>query len=582
MRRKIRAFFINPVIIIVPLVFLLSIAWRHYLYDSHHYSLPTHNILPNASFSTPGQSNMPEGWQLQANGSAHVITSRTAGHINGRTLKVNVSDYKDGETSILSPVVSVSRNTTYLYESYYKARAPFDILLDRYYKDGSSTLTYLQHYGATNDVYWSTVSTTFRSDPGLKAVQIVYRLSANNTLQLNGNYLEPKKHAVYLASDASSDHNLLEATKFDASGHDKNAWVPFRSGQEDAQFTYWQPPGQASFARIVTQNYYSGEAKWQSPALTVPGGEKYRFSYSYRSNAVSELVAEYVMKDGSREFQTVATVAPAAYWTTVEHSFEVPANTHEMTVTPVLKSNGYLDTRGYALFDTTRPGPLFFKKPLVSIAFYDGWQTTYTNSAPLLVASKTKATFYVSPLALDTKSYMTTNQILQLKKTGNEIGVTSYRLSRLNTFSDSQINYQLKSTYKYIANELNTSKINFATSAGENNPIVRALTPRYYASSLSVDSGINTRQNFDQYNLRTFLVGNNTTTKEIRQALAAAKAQKAWLIIAYPKIDTGKNQTVAASHLKDQLSVVRQNDVPVVTVRQALHELIPQTRQTRQ
>ena len=196
MRHRVLQTLRNPLLRIPPLVIFLAIAWQHYAYAGRNLSLPSSggNILPNGDFAR-FDGSLPVGWQLIHSGAAQYSTTLADGYVAGKSLELNVHDYRDGDTTLQSPKVSLQQNMTYLFKGYYKTTVPFELLARYYHTDGSSALVLVQSYpGDSSD--WSTASDAFAST-NITAVQFVYRVSGNGQLSLNGLYLEPQ-HDIYV------------------------------------------------------------------------------------------------------------------------------------------------------------------------------------------------------------------------------------------------------------------------------------------------------------------------------------------------------------------------------------------------
>lgn len=576
MKQKFHSLLINPLLVILPLIVLLLFGWQQYLLASQHYSLPVHNLLPNAKFTQLNASHMPDGWQLENTGSMHVATSLRPGHVNDHSLQMQVSRYSSGDATVLSPIVNLNDANAYLYKGYYSASAPFSLLLTRYYEDGSSTLTFVQNYAATgND--WSTVATTLKPESGLRAAQIAYRLTANGRLQLDGNYLQAAGPDVFAVDKELKNNNWLAGVPFDLSGHDNAAWRPFATGDNKPSFDFPAINSQGSYTHIAMQDYKKGEAKWQYPYVAVHGGQRMCFSYLYRSDTHPQVIAEFVRADGSRSFRTIANLTPATRWTIMSDSFEVPADAKQMVVAPVLKSDGYLDGRGFGLYDISKNGEPLFKEPVITVAFDGAQQTNLDHAVPALQKAKLHATFYLNPLTLDTRGFITTANAVKLQNQGYEIAGRSSPYQRFNTLSSSQMDEQMRTVDLFSAKILNLAQANFATGYGEEDPEVRGLTPKYFASVRGTDNGINTRQMFRRYNLRTLFVSSKTTHAQIQDAINQARLQHGWLILTYQKVESGHgSDRVSPAEFQKQLQQVQDSGLPVKTTSQALRELLPQ------
>jgi hypothetical protein len=70
----------------------------------------------------------------------------------------------------------------------------------------------------------------------------------------------------------------------------------------------------------------------------------------------------------------------------------------------------------------------------------------------------------------------------------------------------------------------------------------------------------------------------NTKPEEVATAVRFARDHKLWLILVYHEIDSRSESSYAASlgDLEKQLQIIKEEQVPVVTISQGLAETLPQ------
>ena len=90
-------------------------------------------------------------------------------------------------------------------------------------------------------------------------------------------------------------------------------------------------------------------------------------------------------------------------------------------VTLVSHGDGTTGIRGYSLTDVTKPGPLRWDRPMVSITFDDGWQSVYDRALPLLDKHNFRSTQYVNASSIETPNFMTASEVKQMHEAGHEI-----------------------------------------------------------------------------------------------------------------------------------------------------------------
>ncbi len=89
-------------------------------------------------------------------------------------------------------------------------------------------------------------------------------------------------------------------------------------------------------------------------------------------------------------------------------------------------------TSGTLPFTITRHG-------MVSINFDDGYQSMYDNGLPILDAAGLKSTQYIITQKVDTDSYVTLDEVMQMHNNGHEIGVHTRTHPNLTTLTNAQM-----------------------------------------------------------------------------------------------------------------------------------------------
>lgn len=581
MKRKVRRTLTNPLTVVLPIVIILLLAWNQYVLSSRNLSVSVQNILPNGSFDEFGTNNAPQAWTLSKQGSFAAKTASTKGYVSGKSLLLQITKYRSGSAELRSSKITLRPDTTYLYKGYYSTSAAFDLLVRYFYANGTSQLHYVQTYPNSAGA-WSTDSVAFQTQNTIRAVQFVYRAASNSNLQLDDTYLEAKSSGVYIAPTTRDDNMLIPNGNLrQASGTKPTGWLTYRADKNDATFSYVQQPKQPPYVSVSLSNYQSGEAKWQYRPQAVSAGQAFSFGVSYQSTAPSSIVAEYVMQNGRHQFTTLATLMPAGEWTRRQASFAVPAGAKTLFVSVVLQHNGTLDTTGYALRDITKPGPRTFAGPLVSITFDDGWKSAIQNALPILNDFGYKGTFYLNASALNTSNFISNDQAAALAAAGEEVGSHAFAHVDLTAINAAEIQNQLQTGQSSLQKLLGANVPDFATPYGKSDAEVQYYARNYYRSLRSTDSGVNTRQNFDPYDLKVFYVSSNTTTAEVQAALNEAKAYHGWLIFVYHRVQTstarataaGEDVIVSPGHFKAQINAIHASNIPVKTLTAALANL---------
>jgi hypothetical protein len=123
---------------------------------------------------------------------------------------------------------------------------------------------------------------------------------------------------------------------------------------------------------------------------------------------------------------------------------------------------------------------------------------------------------------------------------------------------------------------------NFAYPYGAYNAATITEGQKYYQSQRSTDVGFNTKDNFNLTTLKVQNIYNTTTPAEIQAWVNQANQNKTWLILVYHEIavtpvdPTDAQYNTTPSELDAQLSVIKNSGANVVTLDQAIKELLPQ------
>lgn len=561
----------NPIVIIVPFVSLVLLGWQQYVEARPSLTSATSNIMTNSSYDKTDRNGCPADWAIRPiSPSIHCDTQ--PGYSSPLALRVQSRDSKRS-TVIESPAASVQAGKTYLYKGFYKSDKPLDLMMRSNREDGTKTTFIIRRYEPTEE--WSTVAYAFTADPSVRSVQFLLGYIGVGSAQLESTYLEPNPDDVYITPEPTLRNEMTpNSSLMSTEGAAPDNWSAYHFGSNQANFSYLSENA-APYVRADVSNYKDGEAKWQYEPVSVHGGQYIQTRTTYRSTARVEVVAEYTLMDGQRKFVNLGMLSPSEDWLTYEKRTEVPPDATNMFVSVVLRSNGTLDTKDYRLNDISKAGSPYWKQPLVSYAFDDGWESIYTNGVRLLDKHKYKATFYLAPSSIDTPGFMTSNQVSSLLDGDHELASHGYEHIDFRTLDEQSVDFQLKHARDYFMQVHKMKAVNFATPYGNNDPEVDNYVRKYYTSHRSAASGINTRQNFDPYHLTIFYVTKDTPLAKFREVLAETKASNGWLILVYHQVesDADNNHSTTLTDFQQQLDTVKKSGIAVKTVAAALEEV---------
>jgi peptidoglycan/xylan/chitin deacetylase (PgdA/CDA1 family) len=553
---------------------------------------PGANLLPTLVATTAGvpAASTPAapagplgGWNVSHSGDALTSLGLVNGQVSAQALELDISQYASGDVTLTSPRVNVEPGKTYLFKAFATSDADFMLLTRRYHVDGSTTLEKLRNPLERPGNSPFTVSDAFNSGNTTTAVEYVFRLASKGTVRVEGAYLEAADD-VRLPTVETAGPNIIPNPTFAGSqAAAPDSWSPYTSGVstvESGRGT--DKDGNFLWTRIV--NYQNGEAKWQYQPVPVTADRNFEFSATYQSDREVDVVAEFELAAGGRVFHNLETVPPAGEWTTIRESFQVPDGAKSALVTLVSHGDGTTRVRGYSLTDVTKPGPLRWDKPMVSITFDDGWQSVYDRALPLLNQHGFRSTQYVNASSIETPNFMTAAEVQQMHDAGHEFAAHSYDHVDLTSIGTDRLDEELRRSEEALA-AAGLSTDNLAPPYGRSDPQVDWYASKYYNIVRGTDDGINTRQNLDPHDLKVFYVTDETTPATLAEALAETSRMNGWLILVYHQIATAEStgtqeNTIAADRstitrdvLAAQLQLIDQSGIEVLPVTQAFKKL---------
>lgn len=337
-------------------------------------------------------------------------------------------------------------------------------------------------------------------------------------------------------------------------------WQNGRWGDNIVRFDYLESGGinNSRAVKVALSRYRSGDAKWYFDYIKVQGGQRYRFTDWYRSDANSTVT----LYTDTENTVLNLNIPPAENWTRIEITFAMPVDTTRATVFHLLSSNGNLTTDNYSLapvgFEETERG---FRSGIVSFVFVSGKPDAYWSAAKTIGMEPYywKGTFYVKPefAADDPKYYRDGRFIDRIAWFGNEMGLDT---ASLGNGSD------LKEIDKKIAIAKARWQITgpIASPAQTNKIPEDIVNLSDYGSILILEDGINTPAGFNRYRLFS-INGDTIDLSEFEKTVTQANQEGSWLIIRY-----------CGAPPKDQLDWLLANGINPVTVKEALEEIEPQ------
>ncbi|HEX7483645.1 MAG TPA: polysaccharide deacetylase family protein [Candidatus Saccharimonadales bacterium] len=568
------AFWKNPFITVMPVVFLLFFVWQQYsvIAATPRLANAVTNILPNAGLDDLDAQGVPIGWQVSAAESSTASTRKAKDNAVAITF-TNANQVTRGNTTLTSPLATVKPGERYYYKTIYKANLPFDLILRTNNTDGSYDQFIVGRFKQAED--WEAASHVFVAGQGAESVQFIYSVTGRGELQIDRTYLEPNPSDLFQQPRGELGNNLVSNPQLSSNdGVVPADWSSFSYGNNQATFAYVTNDG-ASYLRSQSSSFKDGEAKWQYTPVAVSPHQMYQFTSIYRSDVPIDVIAEYTLSGGERRFETIRQLLPVKNWTAFKQEFEIPQNADSVVVTLVLRNNGYLDTRGNGLYNLTQSGPLVWDRPRLSMTFDDGWLSAFNNGASLLNRYGYEGTFYLNPSVIDTANFMTSAQVQALVDDGHEVASHGYKHLNFTTLDRSEIDHQLGYAAQYFSQVHGQSSTNFAAPFGGVDAQLAFYAHRYYTSLRGTDAGVNTKQNFDLYNIRVLYMGHSVTPARLADEIADAKASNGWLVLVYHRIEptSGVETIVTPTQLQQQLDSIKRSGIVVEPVSTALQEI---------
>jgi peptidoglycan/xylan/chitin deacetylase (PgdA/CDA1 family) len=248
--------------------------------------------------------------------------------------------------------------------------------------------------------------------------------------------------------------------------------------------------------------------------------------------------------------------------------------------------------------------PTGFAQAMISMTFDDGWLDQFTNGRTVLNQYNIPSTYYLLTGTVNDPAYMTVAnmQTLGTDPVGNELAshtIHHCSLSSTANHTDDAANCPVPLTVPQMDGELGGAQTqlrswfpslggvasNFATPYGEYDTTTLNEIQKYYRSHRSTETGYNTKDNFNRYNIKVQNILDTTTPAQVQQWVDQAILDKSWLVLVYHRVlaidpSTAEDYNVTPANLATEAqyiqSKVTTGNITVKTVDQALTALEPQ------
>ena len=359
-------------------------------------------------------------------------------------------------------------------------------------------------------------------------------------------------------------------------------WQAITWGTNTSKFSYLNSGSTGDTKSVEAQitSYTSGSVEWMSTPQVVAADQQYKFSDYYKTNVASEVDASFYMSDGTIDYQILGFPSASSNWSQFATTFSVPLGAKYVSIYQYISTVGYAITDNYSITPYTPTG---FNRALLTLTFDDGYADTYTNAIPLLQQNGFNSTQFIITDTLGDSGYMTNAQVLAAYKVGEEIASHTVTHDDMTQETVSQIKTELQSSQQTLQSITGSSVTDLAYPYGLYNNAVVAAVKQYYTASRGVEDGLNSKDNFNYYDLKVQDVYNTTTTAQIADWVAQAQTTKTWLILVFHSVDSnaassfdGNIYNVTPTQLSSELAAVKSSGITVETMSQAVKEIKPQ------
>ncbi len=368
--------------------------------------------------------------------------------------------------------------------------------------------------------------------------------------------------------------NLITNGGLESGGNEPEGWLTNIYGKSTAKFNIVAGHAGAQAARVEITKYLGGDANWYPSHIEVQPGHYYQYRDFYRSNVVTRPILNLRSQDGKDQYINLKNAPPSPDWVEYTTTFFVPSNINQIMVYHPLSSTGWLETDDYSLLQGQVTG---FKEPMVSLTFDDGWKSTHDAALPLMKRYGFVSTQYlVTGYLGQAKAYMTPGDVYDFRAAGHEIGSHTVDHSDLTKEPAEVVKYQLERSKQDLSTCF-VKPTNYAAPYGTYSQPVNQQVERLYATGRSTDTGYNTADDLNPYQLKVQNIEATTTPGQVRDWLETAKNNRLWLILVYHQIDNSPSEHARApADFESDLKVIKSSGIKVMTVHDAFSKIKPQ------
>ena len=311
----------------------------------------------------------------------------------------------------------------------------------------------------------------------------------------------------------------------------------------------------------------AGHARWWFDPVELTGGRFYEYAALQRSYGRGRLIWS-CERGGERSFHSAWQSSSASSWERTAFRFFLPEDC-AVTVMHVLDRPGFLQTDAHELREVA-PAPL--PRPIVSLAFDDGYASVRTVAAPALEARGMRGSFYVPSEWLGDENRLDADDVRALVDAGHEIGSHGATHRALPEVAVHELQDEIEGSLRQL--ERLGAAGGLAYPFGEFDEVVESFATtraRYVRTSLQ---GLNDAT-LDPARIRIHPVTADSTTASLLAAIDEARRTSTWLVLLFHDLGeptAGAPYTTGTDQFVEVVDYLSIRGIAVLPVIEALAE----------
>ena len=518
---------------------------------------PSNNLVLNPALEIAGTAGNPQNWNRGGWGTNNRIFTYPVAGITGNAAQIDITTYTNGDAKWYFDPVFVNPGETYTFNYSYKSSTTTNITLRYTNIDGTFTYLGMSNPGAVAN--WTNASFTFVPPTGVTAVSVMHIINKIGTLAIDnyslvsGNTNTFSKGKVSLSfDDGWLEHDTVARPILDAAGikgtfyivsnemagaiptervsnstletvaagGDPQNWNRGGWGTNDRVYTYPVAGTSGNAVQVAITTYTNGDAKWYGNDVSVATSTKYVVGDSYKSNVPTEVLARFMLSDGTFFYQFLSQLPSTTNaWSTFSQTITTPANAVSLTLFHVLPGVGVLGIDNMSI------------KPI--------------------------------------QVFATTAQVQELASSGHEIGAHSRTHTSLISLNTSGKTSEISGSRQDLLNAGFAPVSTFAYPYGDYDPSVQTVTANAgFTLGRSVVRGYNDSTT-DHFALKIQQVSRDRTMAEMKGWIDQAAVDRTWLIFMFHQISddpTNSPLGISPADFQTLVSYLQTANVDKITV----------------